>query len=62
MSDKYFNADMNRAMLQEYMELCNESPRNFVRGEIARKRQEDIRQHIAFEVIAQFADLHGKET
>ena len=62
MSEKYFNADTNRAMLQEYLDICKKQCTSLKTKIKDNNRAEEIRQHIAFEVISQFADLHGKET
>ena len=57
--DKYFNADVNRALCAEYAELvkkplCPNVPED-------QKRKEEIRQHIAFEVISAYCNDHGPE-
>jgi len=54
--DKYFPVEVNRAMCAEYAELCV--------GKVTcakQARKEEIRQHLAFEVLAAYAHDHGPE-
>ena len=57
--DKYFNADVNRAMCAEYAKLVSKPM--FPRNPEDEKRKSEIRQHLAFEVLAAYADIHGPE-
>ena len=56
--DKYFPVEVNRAMCAEYADLC--LSRND-KSEAGKKRKEEIRQHLAFEVLAAYAHDHGPE-
>jgi hypothetical protein len=60
MSDKYYICEVNRAMCREYIELTNTS-KTANNIDAINKLKEEIRQHLAFEVIAQFADEFAPE-
>ena len=54
--DKYFTADVNRAMCKEYSDLCVGD-----RTDAKEARKEEIRQHLAFEVLSSYTHDHGPE-
>ena len=57
--DKYFNCDVNRAMCAEYTNLASKPM--FPRNPEDEQRKSEIRQHLAFEVLAAYAHDHGPE-
>lgn len=58
MSDKYYAAEVNREILQEYLDITH-TPKTEHGAIVIQKRKEEIRQHIAFEVIAAYAAEHA---
>ena len=58
MSDRYYTAEVNREILQEYLDLSH-TPRTEHGAVVIKVRKEEIRQHIAWEVLSAYADEHA---
>ena len=54
MSDRYYKVDVNKEMLQEYLDITH-TPKTEHGRMVIKARKEEIRQHIAFEAIAAYA-------
>lgn len=58
--DKYYNVDVNREMLQEYLDITH-TPKTQYGAEVIRARKQEIRAHIFTEAFAKFASEFAPE-
>ena len=54
MSDRYYNVDVNREMLREYLDITH-TPKTEHGAEVIRARKMEIRAHIFTEAFSKFA-------
>jgi hypothetical protein len=57
---KYYQADVNKAMLQEYLDILN-TPKSNAASDAIGVRKAEIREYLFAEVFSQFAHDHAPE-